>query len=107
MTQIEIYSSPFCPFCWQARWRLHRKGAKAVKIPIRMYLGIKLPTRNLRRMIERSGGDSTVPQIFVDGRYLGTEENLERLDRAGQLDAILQGRLPPPDPCGRPPTASD
>ncbi|MBT3344745.1 MAG: glutaredoxin 3 [Gemmatimonadetes bacterium] len=98
MTRIEIYSSPFCPFCWQARWLLHRKGVKAVKIPIRMYLGIKLPTRNLRQMVERSGGDHTVPQIFVDGKYLGTEEHLEQLEASGQLDDILQGRRPAPDP---------
>jgi len=68
------------------------------KIPIRMYLGVKLPTRAYRQMVERSGGDRTVPQIFVNGQYLGTEEQLAQLEAAGQLDAILAGNLPPPSP---------
>ncbi|MBT4098431.1 MAG: glutaredoxin [Gemmatimonadetes bacterium] len=98
MAHIEIYSTPLCPYCWQARWLLHRKKVAVTKIPIRMYLGVKLPTRAYRQMVERSGGDRTVPQIFVNGQYLGTEEQLAQLEAAGQLDAILAGNLPPPSP---------
>lgn len=98
MPRIEIYSSPLCPFCWQARWLLRRKGVEVHKIPIRMYLGVKLPTRAFREMVERSGGDTTVPQIFVDGVYLGTEEHLARLEAAGQLNGILSGQRPVPAP---------
>jgi len=96
MPRIEIYSSPWCPWCWKARLLLRGKGVRFEKIPIRMYLGIKLPTANLRTMIERTGGDSTVPQIFIDGRYLGTDDTLEELDRKGRLEDILSGLAPPP-----------
>ncbi len=96
MPRIEMYSSPLCPYCWQARWLLRRKGVEVVKIPIRMYFGVKLPTLAYRQMVERSGGDTTVPQIFVDGAYLGTEEHLAQLDAAGELDGILAGDRPPP-----------
>lgn len=89
--RVEIYSSPFCPWCWKARWLLRSKGIDYVKIPIRMYLGIKLPTPTLRRMTQRTGGDTTVQQIFVDGQYLGTDDTLEDLDQAGRLDDILSG----------------
>lgn len=96
MAHVEVCSSPFCPYCWQARLLLYRKGVKIDKIPIRMYLGVKLPTRALKQMVARSGGDPTVPQIFVDGHYLGTDEDLVLLEKAGQLDDILAGRRPPP-----------
>ena len=70
------------------------------RMPRRMDLGSKLPPGNLRTMIARTGGDSTVPQIFVDGRYLGTDDTLEDLDRAGRLADILTGLAPPPArPC--------
>ena len=100
MPRIEIYSSPLCPWCWLARWRLRRKGIHYNRIPIRMYMGIKLPTASFRRMVERTGGDSTVPQIFVDGQYLGTDDSLEQLDRDGRLENILKGHVPVPSPRG-------
>jgi glutaredoxin 3 len=97
MPRIELYSSPWCPWCWKSRLLLRSKGVHFAKIPIRMFLGVKLPTANLRRMVQRTGGDSTVPQIFVDGHYLGTDDTLEELDRAGRLDDILAGHTPVPD----------
>lgn len=101
MPRIEIYSSPWCPWCWKARGLLRAKGVDFVTIPIRMYLGVKLPTRRFREMVERTGGDSTVPQIFVDGAYLGTDDDLVDLDGAGRLDDILSGRVAPPGPARR------
>ena len=73
---------------------LRSKGVEFTRIPIRMYLGIKLPTANLRTMIQRSGGDATIPQIFIDGHYLGTDDTLDDLDRQGRLEDILHGRAP-------------
>ncbi len=40
-------------------------------------------------MIERSGGQSTVPQIFIDDRHIGGSDDLAALDRQGDLDALL------------------
>jgi glutaredoxin 3 len=98
MPRIEIYSSPLCPWCWRARLLLRNMGVKYDKIPIRMYAGIKLPTANFRTMVSRSGGDSTVPQIFVDGTYLGTDDDLDELNKDGRLQQILSGNLPVPTP---------
>jgi glutaredoxin 3 len=40
-------------------------------------------------MLERAGGRSTVPQIFIDGRHIGGSDDLAALDREGKLDALL------------------
>lgn len=93
--RVEIYSSPFCPWCWKARRLLDSRSVPYVKIPIRMYLGIKLPTASFRQMVQRTGGDNTIPQIFIDGKYLGTDDTLEELDRAGRLDDVLSGAQAP------------
>ena len=50
-----------------------------------MILGWKPPTRAYRGMVERSGGCTTVPQVFVDGEHLGDEEVLQSLAESGQL----------------------
>ena len=98
MLRVEIYCSPWCVWCWRSRLLLRSKGIHFDKIPIRMWLGIKLPSKNYRRMVERTAGDGTVPQIFVDDHYLGTDDTLAELDRQGRLDDILAGRVPVPTP---------
>ena len=52
-------------------------------------MGIKFPTRNYRDMVQRTGGERTIPQIFVDEQYLGDEETLAELERQGKLDQAL------------------
>ena len=39
----------------------------------------------------RSGGRTTVPQIFIGGRHIGGCDDLLALDRAGGLDELLAG----------------
>jgi glutaredoxin 3 len=83
MAQIQIYTIPFCPYCERAKALLTRKGAA--------FEEIDAPTGSAARKtaIERSGGKSTVPQIFIDGRAVGGSDDLSALDRAGKLDALL------------------
>ena len=40
-------------------------------------------------MIERAGGRTTVPQIFIDGQHVGGCDDLMALERAGKLDPLL------------------
>jgi glutaredoxin 3 len=40
-------------------------------------------------MIDRAGGRSTVPQIFIDGQHIGGCDDMVALDRAGKLDGLL------------------
>jgi glutaredoxin 3 len=41
-------------------------------------------------MVQRSGGRTTFPQIFVGDQHLGGCDDVVALDRAGKLDPILQ-----------------
>ena len=91
MRDVEVYLSPFCGYCWKARLKLWRMKIRYRKIPIRLYFGFKMPTKNFKEMVRRTGGDKTIPQIFVDGQYLGTEETLEELDKRGELKSRLGG----------------
>ena len=94
MVRVQVYSSPFCPYCWLARLLLWRRGIPYEKKPIRMYFGIKLPTQNLRDMVRLSGGDHRIPQILVDGEYFGDDDTLSALDRRGELESRLAGGRP-------------
>jgi glutaredoxin 3 len=40
-------------------------------------------------MVQRAGGRTTVPQIFIDGEHIGGSDDLAALDRSGGLDPKL------------------
>lgn len=42
-------------------------------------------------MVQRADGRRTVPQIFVGTTHVGGFDDLSALERAGKLDALLQG----------------
>lgn len=85
MAKIEIYTKFTCPYCYRAKTLLAEKGAAFDEVEISMGGELR------REMIQRSGGRSTVPQIFIDGQHIGGSDDLAALDRAGKLDPLLAG----------------
>jgi glutaredoxin 3 len=81
--EIVIYSTGWCPYCVRARGLLERKGAAFREIKVD-----EDPTER-ERMLARSGGRRTVPQIFIGERHVGGFDELYALDRAGELDQLL------------------
>jgi len=90
MSKIEIYSSRLCPYCWLARSLLNKKGVSYTIKGVPLIFGWKLPTRNYKEMVERSGGQTTIPQIFVDGEHIGDEDTLQELEQKGELERVLK-----------------
>lgn len=85
MAKVEIYTKAFCPYCSRALALLAGKGVTPEEYDITMG-GPRRP-----EMIERAGGRTTVPQIFIDGQHVGGSDDLAALDRAGKLDSLLSG----------------
>jgi glutaredoxin 3 len=82
MASIEIYTSPFCGFCFRAKHLLEKKGVAFDEIDVMMDAGKR------QEMMQRGGGH-TVPQIFIGGEPIGGCEELFELDFDGALDARL------------------
>lgn len=85
MARIEIYTTFFCPFCARALNLLRGKGVEFTEISVDGDPALR------RYMTERSGGGTTVPQIFIDDRPIGGSDELAALESAGELDRLLQG----------------
>ncbi|MDI2090816.1 glutaredoxin 3 [Commensalibacter oyaizuii] len=83
MAQVEIYTQPGCPFCHKALLILNAKGASVKEI------NAPKGTKEREEAIERSGGRTTVPQIFIDGQHVGGCDDLQRIDKSGELDQLL------------------
>jgi glutaredoxin 3 len=83
MSKIEIYTTPFCPFCARAKNLLKSKGLDYVEHDVMMNGTLR------KKMTEMAGGSRSVPQIFVDGAHIGDCDGIHRLDDDGKLDALL------------------
>ena len=83
MAVIEIYTTPYCPYCLDAKTLLKKKGAAFSEIDVSR-------DRDLRvKMIARAQGQTTVPQIFIGATHVGGCDDLYALDDAGKLDTLL------------------
>ena len=83
MAKVEIYYWTTCPFCMRARALLDSKGVK--------YEGYDITGDDAARqkMIERTGGPKSVPQIFIDDQHVGGCDDIHALDAQGKLDEML------------------
>jgi glutaredoxin 3 len=83
--QVEMYSTGFCGYCDRARALLGRKGVNVVEIKV------DEKPEDRAAMLKRSGGQRTVPQIFIGDHHVGGYAELAALDRSGELDRLLTG----------------
>ncbi|MBX9796438.1 glutaredoxin 3 [Sphingomonas sp.] len=86
MSKVEIYTKAFCPYCTRAMRLL---GEKPVEIEEH---DITLGGPRQAEMIARSGGRTTVPQIFVNGQHVGGSDDLMALEARGELDPMIAAR---------------
>ena len=83
MPAITIYTTTYCPYCVRAKDLLKRKG-------ISNFTEINVEDDAERaKMVERTSGRRTVPQIFIGSIHVGGCDDLYALDKEGKLDPLL------------------
>lgn len=85
MADIEIYTGMMCGYCHRAKSLLADKGAAFIEIPVSFDPSARA------QMIERAGGRTSVPQVFIGETHVGGWDDLSALEREGKLDALLVG----------------
>jgi glutaredoxin 3 len=84
MARVLMYCTAACPYCQSAERLLARKGVTAIE---RVRVDLE-PGR--RAEMEQRSGRRTVPQIWIGGRHVGGFDELHSLERAGELDPLLE-----------------
>ena len=83
MAPVEIYTTPYCPYCHWAKDLLRKKSVEFTEFDVSR-------DRALRSaMTERAHGRTTVPQIFIGATHVGGCDDLYALEDAGKLDPLL------------------
>ncbi|MBI5463253.1 MAG: glutaredoxin 3 [Gammaproteobacteria bacterium] len=83
MPAIIMYSTGFCPYCVRARMLLDHKGVAYTDIRVDLAPELRA------EMVQRSGGHTSVPQIFIDDFHVGGCDDMYALEQQGKLDPLL------------------
>lgn len=82
--KVEIYTKVTCGFCHHAKTLLTQKNVDFTEIKIDGNAALR------SKMIARSNGASTVPQIFINNKHIGGCDDLYALQQTKKLDALLK-----------------
>ncbi len=85
MSQVLIYSSMLCPFCYRAKRLFDELGVAYEEIDV------MCQPRRRAEMREKASGRNAVPQIFINDVHVGGSDDLYDLHAAGKLMPLLEG----------------
>ncbi len=85
--QVKIYTRDYCGYCTAALRLLDQKGVAYEHVNA-------TGDPKTRTWLVEATGRSTVPQIFIDGKPIGGYDDLNALERRGELDKLLAGTPP-------------
>jgi len=80
---VVVYSKDNCPFCVGVKNLLEGKNVTFKEV------NVSSDQAALDEIVKKTG-HQTVPQVFVDGRFIGGFQELQALDQSGKLDQILR-----------------
>ena len=79
MTQVILYTTPHCPYCVKAKLLLEKLEVPYLLCDISEDIDLR------QEMLTRSGGRTSVPQIFIGDAHIGGFDDLYALYKAGTL----------------------
>ena len=83
MKKIKIYSTGTCPICDKTKILLKKWGIDYSEARIDQ------DRNELKEMLEVTNGARTVPQILLNGKWIGGFTELTELHMDGELDILM------------------
>lgn len=87
VVSITVYTTNWCGYCAAAKALLDRKGFEFTEINL-------TGDPELKAALKEKYGWRTVPMILVGERFIGGFRELSKLEKSGELDALLKGEGP-------------
>ena len=90
MKHVTIYTTTLCIWCWRAKLLLRLRGIPFEEIRVRLLSEtFDAGSDETRAMLLARTGRRTVPQIFFGDESIGGFDDLNALDKKGELTARL------------------
>ena len=82
MKKVVIYSTRICPYCMRAKNFFEKHKIK--------YKEINIEESNIsREELQEIAGSYTVPQIFINDKYIGGYDSLLKMYQNNELESII------------------
>lgn len=78
-----MYYTPVCPYCKRAKRILEER-----KVPLSL-IQIDLGSTKMQELVNRTG-HKTLPQIFIDDKFIGGCDDLAALVKSGKFDEMIK-----------------
>lgn len=85
MPPVTVYTTRWCPFCIRAKMLLSNRGVEFSEVKVD-------GDPALRADMAQRAGRTSVPQIWIGEHHVGGFDDLNLLERRGQLDDLLSGQ---------------
>ena len=82
---VTVYTTSFCGYCTRVLALLQRRGIAHTEISVEDHPG-------MRDELLAKSGQRTLPQVYVDGQYIGGAAELAAMDRSGEILKLIQAR---------------
>lgn len=86
--KVVIYVKQYCPHCKEAKKLLLKKDVQYIEIDVDKNIPLPEGIKSFKD-IKSEYNVGTVPQIFINGEHIGGNDNLQKLNKEGKLDDML------------------
>lgn len=87
MSNVRIFTTRTCGFCVRAKQFFESKGVDFEEIDVTG------DDEARQKLVRDSGGQRTVPQIWIGSTHVGGYTDLVKLDQDGKLQGVLDKEL--------------
>ena len=84
MTNVTIYTGPYCNYCDAAKRLLTRNNISYREINVAEVDGAK------DEMIKKANGKKTIPQIFFNDEHIGGYDEVRALEKEKKLEDLVK-----------------
>lgn len=87
---VVLFSKTFCPYCRTAKTLLAKYSLDEEKVYHLIELDKVSDGEKYQDELEKLTGDRTVPRIFIGANCIGDEDDLDQLEKKGNLKDLLK-----------------
>ncbi len=84
MARVTVYSTGTCPICDKVKTLLAKWSIPYSEVRVDM------DRDGLKEMLELTNHARTVPQVSIDGRWIGGFSDLTEMHMDGELDELME-----------------
>lgn len=83
--KIAVFSKSYCPYCTQTKDLLNKLGQEFYL----QELDRETNGSSIQQGLKELSGQRTVPNIFINGKHIGGNSDLQQLNSSGELKKLL------------------